>query len=29
VTKQQKRAWWKQKSERIAQRRFGGFRTSK
>ena len=28
VTKRSKRAWWKQKSERIAQHRFGGFRTS-
>ena len=28
VTKRKKRAWWKQKSERIAQRRFGGFRIS-
>ena len=28
VTKRKKRAWWKQKSERIAQRKFGGFRIS-
>ena len=28
VTKRKKRAWWKQKSERIAQHRFGAFRTS-
>ena len=28
MTKRKKRAWWKQKSERIAQRRFGGFRIS-
>ena len=28
MTKRQKRAWWKQKSERIAQQRFGGFQTS-
>ena len=28
VTKRSKRAWWKQKSERIAEQRFGGFRTS-
>ena len=28
VTKRSKRAWWKQKSERIAEHRFGGFRTS-
>ena len=25
VAKRKKRAWWKQKSERIAQRKFGGF----
>ena len=28
MTKRKKRAWWKQKSERIAQHRFGAFRTS-
>ena len=28
VTKRKKRAWWKQKSERIAQRKFGGFRVT-
>ena len=28
MTKRQKRAWWKQKSERIAEQRFGGFQTS-
>ena len=28
MTKRKKRAWWKQKSERIAEHRFGGFRTS-
>ncbi len=28
VTKRKKRAWWKQKSERIAEHRFGGFRIS-
>ena len=28
MTKRKKRAWWKQKSERIAEHRFGTFRTS-
>ena len=28
MTKLQKRAWWKQKSERIVQRRFGDLRPS-
>ena len=28
VTKRKKRAWWKQKSERIAEHRFGTFRIS-
>ena len=27
-TDRKKRAWWKQKSERIAEHRFGTFRTS-
>ncbi len=28
VTKRKKRAWWKQKSEQIAEHRFGDFRIS-
>ena len=28
MTKLKKRAWWKQKSDRIAEHRFGDFRTS-